>query len=335
MAISHGIPLRRFWRRVGAILLAIVTATTVTIAGCVQTAATPLRVGTSLWTGFAHLYLAESLGYFQDSPVRFVEYPSGHDMTQAFLNGEIEAAAVTMGDALSMAEKGIDVKVVLVFDSSNGADVILAKPTIENLQALKGKQVGVEASVLGTFTLTRALAKVGLTPEAVQIVPLGISEQEAAFREGNVDALVTYEPVRSRLLASGAKQIFDSSQIPGEIVDILVVRSDALKNQTATVQFLIDQWFRAYAQAKKDPQDAAKRVAPRLELSPEAYQKSLAGIHFPTLEENRKLLSQGDSTLLEGARQLIQVMLDRKLLTQPVDPSVLLDDQFVQNGQSW
>ncbi len=75
MAISHGIPLRRFWRRVGAILLAIVTATTVTIAGCVQTAATPLRVGTSLWTGFAHLYLAESLGYFQDSPVRFVEYP--------------------------------------------------------------------------------------------------------------------------------------------------------------------------------------------------------------------------------------------------------------------
>jgi ABC-type nitrate/sulfonate/bicarbonate transport system substrate-binding protein len=34
---------------------------------------------------------------------------------------------------------------------------------------------------------------------------------------GVVDALVTFEPHRARLLAGGARLLFDSSQIPGEI----------------------------------------------------------------------------------------------------------------------
>lgn len=80
----------------------------------------------------------------------------------------------------TLVETQRNISVVLITDVSNGADVILGKPEIQSLKDLKGRRVG-------------------------------------AFKQGTVDAVVTFEPVRSNLLKSGAKLLFDSTQIPGEI----------------------------------------------------------------------------------------------------------------------
>ena len=85
----------------------------------------------------------------------------------------------------------------MVTDISNGADVILAKPEIQSLKDLKGRRVGVDSTALGAFVITRALGQVGLSPKDIEIVSLGVSEQERAFKQGIVDAVVTFEPVRS------------------------------------------------------------------------------------------------------------------------------------------
>lgn len=64
---------------------------------------------------------------------------------------------------------------------------------------------------------------------------LEVDEHEGAFGSGKVDAVVTFEPVRSRLLARGAVQIFDRRQIPGEIIHVLVMRTDAMTQFSSTV----------------------------------------------------------------------------------------------------
>ena len=71
---------------------------------------------------------------------------------------------------------------------------------------------------------------------------------------------VTFDPYRARFLQAGGKTLFDSTQIPGEIVDILAVRADVFKKHPTHVRALLTGWFGALEYIKADPKDAARRA---------------------------------------------------------------------------
>ena len=298
---------------------------------CAKEPPPPLRIGTVVWPGFECLYLARDLGYYKDTSIRLVEYSATPEITRAFRNRELEAIAYTIPEALSLIIAEPTLQAVLVTDVSHGGDVILAKPDIQNLQALKGRRVGIESSSgLGAYMFIRALEHVNLSPKDVQIIPLEVSEHERAFKQGTVDAVITYEPVRSNLLAAGARLLFDSSKIPNEIVDVLLVRGDLLASQPTDLQALINGWFRALAYLKNNPQDAAHRIAPREGITPEQFLESLKGIRIPDVQENQKLLGKTDASLVNTIRRLSKIMVENNLLAQQVEPIRLLNDQLVK-----
>ncbi|TAE80371.1 MAG: nitrate ABC transporter [Oscillatoriales cyanobacterium] len=326
----------KFWRKVSRKLkksftlgIAAVTLCTVILASCTK-AEPPLRVGANVWPGYETLYLARSLGYYDNTPIRLVDYPSGTEEVRAYRNGEIEAAGISIDQALVLAATNPDVKIVVVMDFSNGGDVILSKPEIPNLPGLKSRPVGVESTALGAFIITRALEQKGMSPKDIKIVSLGVSEHERAFKDGKVDAVVTFGSARTKLLAAGAKQLFDSSQIPGEIVDVLIVREEVINKQPKALQALVDGRFRALDYLTKNPQDAASRIAPRTGVTPDQFLESLKGLSSPNLQENQKLLGKTDPSLLNGLKRLSEVMLENKLLPKAVNPAPLLDDTLVK-----
>lgn len=313
------------------ISLATVLLLEFVFVSCVKEAPPPLRVGTNIWPGYESLYLARNLGYYDNTSIRLVDYPSSSEIIRAYRNGDLEVAAITMDETLSLVETQPNIRVVLITDVSNGADVILGKPEIKSLKDLKGRRVGVESTALGAFVITRALEQVDLSPKDVQIVSLGVSEHERAFKQGTVDAVVTFEPVRSNLLKSGAKLLFDSTQIPGEIMDVLVVRKELLTSQLNSLKVLISGWFRALDYLKQNPQDAARRIAPRTGITPEQFLKSLEGLRIPDIQENQKLLGKTDTSLLNAVRRLSEVMKENKLLQPAVVSTPLLDERLVKN----
>ncbi len=290
-----------------------------------------MRVGAVVWSGYEPLFLARDLGYYPNHLIKLQDYPSATETTQALRNGDIEAAALTMDEALLLAETNPDIQAVLVIDFSNGADVLRARPEIPTLQALKGQKIGVESSALGGYILTRVLDKAGLLLSDVQIVPLGVSEHEQAFNQGVVDAVVTFEPVRSNLLKFGAKVLFDSSKIPGEVVDVLVTRQDLLKTHKATMEKLIQGWFRALDYRKQHPEDADRRMAQREQVIPEQFTESLKLLQIPDLRTNLTLLGQPDASLLKKTEQLGKFMISKKLLKQLPSLEQLLNDEFVKS----
>jgi NitT/TauT family transport system substrate-binding protein len=327
----------KFWRKLSRKLkksftlgIVAVTMCTAILASCTK-AEPPLRVGANVWPGYETLYLARSLGYYDNTPIRLVDYPSGTEEVRAYRNGEIEAAGISIDQALVLAATNPDVKIVVVMDFSDGGDVILGKPEIQNMQGLKNKPVGVESTALGAFIITRALEQKGMSPQDIKIVSLGVSEHERAFKSGKVDAVVTFGSARTNLLKSGAKLLFDSSQIPGEIVDVLIVRDEVIQKQPKALQALVDGRFRALDYLTKNPQDAAIKIAPRTGITPEQFLESLKGLRSPDLQENQKLLGKTDPSLLNGVKRLSQVMLENKLLPKAVDPAPLLDDRLVKN----
>ncbi|MFY0525460.1 ABC transporter substrate-binding protein [Archangium gephyra] len=295
------------------------------VPACTREEAPPLRVGTFLWPGGEPLFLARDLGHLDDDSIRLVEYSSLSEVNRDFRNGSIDAADVSLDMALQLQQQGFEPRVVLVLDYSYGADAILARPEVRRLEDLRGKRVAVEALSVSHYLLSRALAKAGLHESDIEILRIPVDQHERAYASGQVDAVVTFEPFVSKLLAGGAHRLFDSSHIPGEIVNVLAVREDVLEQRPEQVRYLIQGWFRALRYLQAHPEDAVSRMSPRLDTSPARLASQLEEIRHPSPRENRALLREPSSPLLDSAHSQQRFMLKSGLLRAPVRPEQLLD----------
>lgn len=314
-------------------LIVAIALFTFILISCDRTPPKPLRIGTNVWPGYEPLFLARDLGYYENTPIKLVEYPS-IDPNQSYRNGEVELSATPLTGFLMLAQTHPDVRAWLIIDISDGADAIVAKPGIANLQSLKGRRVGFDRSPLSAFVLTRSLEQVGLSLNDVKLVDVELFEQKEALQQNRVDAVVTFEPHRSNLLADGAKLLFDTTQFPGEIVDVLVGSESLLRTHASQLQVLMQAWFRALDYIEKNPEDAARRMAQRQGVTPEQFLKSLKGLRFVSLEENQKILGKTDPILLNSAQRLSQFLKENKLLKQDLDLHRLLDDRLVRTFNS-
>ena len=202
------------------------------LASC-TTAEPPLRVAVNGWIGYAPLFLAQDLGHVPENTVRLVEFPSNTASMMALVNREVAAAALTLDELLAAREGGLQVRAAMVFDESCGADVVMAHPRIDSLAALRGKRLGVESTAVGALMLSRLLAAASLTPTDLVKVPLTADQHVAAYAAGDIDAVITFEPMASRLRDQGAHALLDSSHFPGLIVDVLAVAAGTSAQQAA------------------------------------------------------------------------------------------------------
>jgi len=295
------------------------------LAGCQPPPPATLRIGTNVWQGYEPLYLARDKGYYGDSRIRLVEFTSATQLLQAFRNGAIDGATLTLDESLQLAQDGHDLGIALILDFSHGADALVARPDIASLAGLRGKRVGMENTALGAYMATRALQQAGLTTRDIVPVTVRVDEHERAYREGRVDALVTFEPARSRLRALGARELFNSGHIPNEVMDVLVLRRSAGNRDAEQVRALLHGWFRALDLIRQDTAGAARQMAPRLGISPEAVIATFREIRLADRENNRAMLTGEPPQLLEIAGKLQQTMLTNQLLRGPVDIAGLIE----------
>jgi NitT/TauT family transport system substrate-binding protein len=291
----------------------------------------PLRVGTNIWIGYESLYVAENRGLLARQAIRLITMRNASEVQQALHAGMLEAAAMSLDEALNLVEEGLDLRVVLVMDVSHGADVVLGQPGVSTLQDLRHKRVGVETSALGAVMLQACLEAAGLRPDELRIVDMGIDRHASAFREGEVDAVVTFEPVRSALLREGATLLFDSSMAPGRIVDVLVVTTETLERNPEPVRQLVEGHFKAIDYLRAEPLRAATIMRPRQQLPPEEIVKAFEGVRIPDVSENHRLLSatSGPPELESNADRLMRLMVEHRLLREPVSVRGLADGRFL------
>jgi NitT/TauT family transport system substrate-binding protein len=290
----------------------------------------PLRIGTNVWIGSEPLYLARDLGHLKRETVQLVEYPSASEVSRAFRNQAIDGMIISLDELFVLAADGFQPKIIAIVDVSHGADVVVGRSGMRNMQDLRGKPIVVESGALGAFVLSRALALNGMHASDVVPVPLESNEHPEAFAQGRVDGAVTFDPYRTQMLASGAHTLFDSSQIPGEIVDLLAVRTTALEQNPQAVQALLTAWFKALDYLGREPKDAAARMAVREQITGEQFLKALHGLRIPTRADNLEMLSGATPSLAVSGRQLMTLMVDAKLLRSTLNIEALLAPQPLQ-----
>ena len=289
------------------------------LSGCMREPESALRIGTNVWIGSEPLYLARELGRLDPAAVQLVEYPSASEVLRAFRNQAIDGMVISLDELFGLAVDGLRPRIILVVDVSHGADVVVGRGGMRTMRDLKGKSVAVESSALGAFVLSRALALNGMKASDVNVVHLESNEQPSAFEKGQVDGAVTFDPYRAQFLRAGAKILFDSTQIPGEIVDLLAVRSTVFERQPKAIQALLTGWFGAIDYMKSEPEDAARRMGIRQQTTGEQFLAAQQGLHIPSREENLRMLGGAAPELAVTGNRLMALMVDAKLLRTGLD----------------
>jgi NitT/TauT family transport system substrate-binding protein len=287
------------------------------------------RVGGILWIGYEPLFLARDLGLYDPDILRLVEMPSNTANLMSLATGDVEAATLTLDECLLAREGGLDVRVILVFDDSAGADVVMSRPGIERLEDLRGKRIGVEETAAGALMLSKLLETAGLAPDEVVRVRVTADHQLRAYLANEVDVVVSWEPFATQLQAQGAQRLFDSTSLPGLIVDVLAARADALARAPDSFRQRVAGHFQALDYLRSSPDDALRRMAPRLGVTPDEVRAAHRGIRFMDPAANRSWLDGPRPALMNAAGNVARIMTSAALLRQIPALEGLADPRFL------
>lgn len=188
--------------------------------------------------------------------------------------GGFDGCVMTNMDALTIpAAGGVDSTALIVGDFSNGNDGIILKDKTE-LTAIKGQSVNLVELSVSHYLLARALEGIGASEKDVKVVNTSDADIVSAAAAPDVSAIVTWNPQLSEILKTPkAHQVFDSSKIPGEIIDLMIVDSATLAANPAFGKALVGAWYEILAVMQK--QDEAGKAA-RTEMA-KASGTDLAG----------------------------------------------------------
>jgi NitT/TauT family transport system substrate-binding protein len=162
-----------------------------------------------------------------------------------YTSGAYDACTMTNMDALTIpAVGGVDSTALIVGDFSNGNDGIVVTGA-KDVKGLKGKEgLLVELSV-SHYLLTRALDQNGMTERDVTLVNTSDADIASVYTSNPKGFVVTWNPLLMQVMnVPGANMVFDSSNIPGEIIDLTVVRTDA---PDSLKKALAGAWFETMA----------------------------------------------------------------------------------------
>lgn len=307
---------------------ACVASSAVWLPGC-QQPLPPLKVSSHVWVGYELMFLARELGYFSDELIKLVEVPTNSASMMALSNREVGMAALTLDEFLLAREGGVDVKAVLVFDESAGADAVVVRPEIRRLSDLKGKRIGLESSAVGALMLAKLLESADLQLSDVQKVEVFLDRHVEAFRAHEVDAIITFDPMAQQVREAGGVVLLDSSQFPGLIVDVLVAYGDTLTEHPQACRALLSGYFKAAAFMRDKPHEAARLMAPRLRLPTAEVALAFERIRIPDVVHNQRWLGGHAPQLISAARSVGDILLRSKLLRTPPTLSAFCDASYL------
>ncbi|MCK5188995.1 MAG: ABC transporter substrate-binding protein, partial [Methylococcales bacterium] len=99
-------------------------------------------ISSHVWPGYDLMFLAQKQGWLVDPNLKLLTTQSATDSIMALSTGQVDGAALTLDEVLLARDKGIPLTIVLVFDISAGADMVLSRAKINSLSELKGKRIG-------------------------------------------------------------------------------------------------------------------------------------------------------------------------------------------------
>ncbi|MEM7446394.1 MAG: putative urea ABC transporter substrate-binding protein [Pseudomonadota bacterium] len=233
------------------------------------------------WMPWGYLESSGIMGKWADKygiDVDIVQINDYVESINLYTAGQFDGVSATNMDTLSIPSGGgVDTTALIVGDFSNGNDAIILKGDA-GLADLKGKPVNLVELSVSHYLLARGLDSVGLKEsDLAKVINTSDADMIAAYGTDDVEAVVTWNPLVSTIMEQpGATKVFDSADIPGEIIDMMVVNTETLADNPAFGKALVGAWYELMAVMEAGDEAALTAMAEASGTDLAGYKAQLA-----------------------------------------------------------
>jgi NitT/TauT family transport system substrate-binding protein len=261
-------------------------------------AADKIRILCPTWSGYAPIFVAADLGYFKKAglevEIRFDD--ERPDVMAAMERKDIEMDLRTVGEYQGRPRDENTPGVLIgTIDESLGGDGVVADGAVKSVADLKGKTVASELNIPARLLLQLELHKQNMTLADLKLKEIATADSVAVFADPSLAAVATYQPYLSQVLKVDAsrkpKEIVSSSDYPGYITDVMIVRREDLAANPAKYRNFLVGIYKAVNYFKTNQDEFIKLAAPHFNLSPADFKASIDGsLTYTDLATSQDLL---------------------------------------------
>lgn len=305
---------------------------TLLLSACQQSQQPALKIALELsWVGYLPVIIAKEQGFFAQHGVKveLVTYPSGTAANQAYEIGETDGVLSVFADSLMMNVRGIPTQAVYAIDSSNTADMIVAKPEFQSLADLRSKNVAFDG--INSFShlfVIKALEKHKIYEGQFHAINLPMAEVLPALEAGKIDAGYVYTPESNAALAKGYQALITAHELPGIIIDVLTFRPEILRERAPEVRKMIQALLMAREWMMQNQTQALEILSKLNGIAVQDLKIGFKGLEYPDREQNIKLLRE-DGDLFKSGDQIIDFYTQRGQISKKPNLHNIINGNFL------
>lgn len=301
-------------------------------------AMTTMKIGTVVWIGYGPFFVADAKDFYKKYGLKVTlqMFTDPALIPTAIASHSVDGGMLTYDQVIGSNAKGLEHKVVMPIDYSNGGDAIVTLNSITKITDFKGKKIGFNPLSPSDFLLSYAMSKNGLTEKDVQSVPMTPEAVPAAMASGGIPIGVTYEPSLSQILSQGNGKkfhvIFSSKNAPGLIADVLVFDQKYIQAHPKEIKSVIQAYVEGMAYMKSHPDESATIIGKAMGITGKEVMEQMSGVYnIPLAEMPKAFVKSSDTTSYYASGEVISTILKNKGQIKTIPPTEgTIDSQFVK-----
>jgi len=261
-------------------------------------------MGLDSWIGGTPVLIGLDREYNRDYGLDLgVEYiHADADRIKALAEGRIQATEMSLPSFMRFQEQYPGAGIIVgITDFSRGADGIVAKTEVKDLNDIEDKTVSYVKNGTGKFILNKFLRLVGLRYQDIEPIEReSMSEVIEDLRRGTADVIVSWSPDMNIAIneinaerPNSVKMLITTKEVPNLIPTMLIVNRDYAERNPDKVESFLKTWYASAKHILEKPDKAYTKLAELMnesqeygEVSKEDVEASFKDVKLMSLNDN-------------------------------------------------
>jgi len=245
----------------------IIAFITTLLFGCSKEPNKPIKILSNSWVGYTPLFYAKEKGWLKELNIEVTPVVSLGESLMAFQTSQFDGLTGTQYEYEQLVEKNHNITPIMMFDRSNGGDMVMSNQTIQGLQNSEQPiKVYLELESINSLLFKDFIRAHHLEGKAFeysnfdQVKNINLIKKSQAISQPAI--VITYIPYNFELQSLGFHTIASTHDLKDIlVVDALYVKKKTLNKYPETfvkLKLLLDQALINLQQNPKEYYDTVK-----------------------------------------------------------------------------
>ncbi|MGE5215812.1 MAG: ABC transporter substrate-binding protein [Chloroflexota bacterium] len=292
-------------------------------------AADRIRIGYSSISGaYTPIWVAHEAGLFAKEGLQddIILIPSGTQLAQVTVAGEIDIGSLNGSSAIAAALQGAGLKII----GNSGNKMVFSlyvRPEIKSVEQLKGKKIGItRIGSAPDISVRYALRKHNINPDKdLTLIQLGFMGTVAAgLQGGSIDGAVVSPPTQFAIDKAGFKELISITDMNFAFPNpALVAVGSIIKSRPEVITRFIRAYVRGIHRARTDPEFTYKSMAKYTKIQDTAVLKKAYEFYMS------KVLEKAPYVAMAGVQNVLDDLAKTVPAAKNAKPEQFVDLRFL------